>query len=55
VFQRFTQVNQDDRRGLGLGLFIARHIVDAHSGRIWVESTPGQGTSVIFTVPAQAA
>ena len=54
VFERFAQVNQHDRRGLGLGLFIARHIVDAHSGRIWVESTPGHGTSVIFTVPAHA-
>lgn len=51
VFERFAQVHQHDRRGLGLGLFIARHIVEAHAGRIWAESTPGRGTSILFTLP----
>jgi signal transduction histidine kinase len=51
VFERFVQVNDDDRRGLGLGLFIAKRIVEGHSGRIWAESTRGQGTSVLFTIP----
>lgn len=55
VFERFSQVAKDDRRGLGLGLFIAARIIDAHAGRIWAESTPGQGTSVLFTIPAHAA
>lgn len=50
VFERFVQVN-DDQRGLGLGLFIAKQIVEAHAGRIWAESTLGQGTSVLFTIP----
>ncbi len=50
VFERFVQVN-DDQRGLGLGLFIARRIVEAHGGRIWAESTLGQGTRVLFTIP----
>ncbi len=55
VFERFVQVDKNDRRGLGLGLFIAKRIVEAHSGRIWAESTLGQGTSVLFTIPIQAA
>lgn len=37
--------------GLGVGLFIARGIVEAHEGRIWAESRPGQGTAVHFTLP----
>jgi len=55
VFERFAQVHQHDRRGLGLGLFIARRIVEAHSGRIWAESTPGRGTTMVFTFPARRA
>lgn len=51
VFERFVQVDDHERRGLGLGLFIARRIVEAHSGRIWAESTLGQGTTVLFTIP----
>jgi signal transduction histidine kinase len=54
VFERFVQVS-DDQRGLGLGLFIARRIVEAHNGRIWAESTIGQGTTVFFTIPITAA
>jgi signal transduction histidine kinase len=55
VFERFAQVQENDRRGLGLGLFIAKRIVDGHAGRIWAESTLGHGTSVRFTIPVQAA
>ncbi|HEX8245713.1 MAG TPA: GAF domain-containing sensor histidine kinase [Longimicrobium sp.] len=51
VFDRFRQVGRD-RRGVGLGLPIARGIVEAHGGRIWVESVPGAGTTVHFTLPA---
>jgi signal transduction histidine kinase len=51
VFDRFRQVG-GDRRGVGLGLPIARGIVEAHGGRIWLESRPGVGTTVTFTVPA---
>jgi len=54
VFERFVQVDANDRRGLGLGLFIAKQIVEGHSGRIWAESTLGQGTSVLFVIPRQA-
>jgi PAS domain S-box-containing protein len=37
--------------GTGLGLFIARGLVEAHNGRIWADSTPGQGTTVRFRLP----
>lgn len=52
VFDRFWQVGRADRRGVGLGLPIARGIVEAHGGRIWIESRPGEGTVVRFTLPA---
>jgi signal transduction histidine kinase len=52
IFGRFSQVLQDDRRGIGLGLYIARCIVDAHGGKIWAESEPGNGSAFHFTLPA---
>jgi signal transduction histidine kinase len=52
VFERFRQVNPRDRRGLGLGLFIAKSIVEAHGGRIWIEASAVGGTTVCFTLPA---
>jgi signal transduction histidine kinase len=42
----------DPGRGLGLGLTIAKSIVDAHGGRIWADSAPGRGTTVSFTIPS---
>lgn len=52
VFQRFGQVDSNTRRGLGLGLHISQKIVEAHGGRIWVESEFGKGATFRFTLPA---
>jgi len=55
LFERFWQGRPTDRRGAGLGLAIAKGIIDAHGGRIWVESTPGHGSTFYFTIPIVTA
>lgn len=50
VFERFW-TETSGKKGTGLGLFIAKGIVDAHGGRIWVESELGHGTRFFFTLP----
>ncbi|MCS7060721.1 MAG: ATP-binding protein [Anaerolineae bacterium] len=53
IFERFYKVDRvRGQGGTGLGLSIARHIVEAHGGRIWAESQEGAGATFYFTVPA---
>jgi PAS domain S-box-containing protein len=51
AFDRFWQSSRTDRQGAGLGLAITKGIIDAHGGRIWAESAPGNGSTFYFTVP----
>jgi signal transduction histidine kinase len=55
IFTRFRRLNAADRfgDGSGLGLAIVRKIVERHSGRIWLESAPGEGTTFYFTLAPQ--
>jgi len=54
IFERFSQINSQDRRGIGLGLYIAKMMVEEHPGRIWVESKLGEGSTFHFTLPVRS-
>lgn len=53
IFSRYYRANKGGKaEGLGLGLYLSKQIIDAHNGRVWIESTPGVGTSFFFSIPA---
>jgi signal transduction histidine kinase len=52
LFDRFWQADRNDRRGSGLGLSVVKGIIDAHHGKIWVETRVGQGSTFYFTIPS---
>jgi signal transduction histidine kinase len=51
VFDRYWQARSGDQQGTGLGLFIAKGIVEAHGGRIWAEARAQPGATFTFTLP----
>jgi NtrC-family two-component system sensor histidine kinase KinB len=54
-FMRSKMTRTTGVRGLGLGLYISKAIVEAHGGRMWVDSMAGQHTTFYFGLPAKAA
>ena len=56
VFEEFSQLNQKYTTGSGLGLPIARRLIELHGGQLWVDSTgqPGEGSTFCFTLPLSA-
>ena len=57
LFQPFGKLEQSEFekvKGVGLGLLVCRRLVEAHGGRIWVESEPGRGSTFFFTLPLES-
>jgi signal transduction histidine kinase len=52
LFDNFWQARKNDRRGVGLGLAIVKELVEAHGGKIWVESNVDHGSTFSFSLPS---
>lgn len=55
IFERFYRVRSENATGTGLGLYICKQIIEAHRGKIWAESNPGQGTTFFIELPITQA
>jgi len=56
IFERFYRVRSERTiTGTGLGLYICKQIINAHRGKIWAESTPGQGTTFFIELPINSS
>ena len=55
IFEEFQQArgNGGEHEGTGLGLPLARSFIELHGGRLWVESAPGEGSTLRFTLPVR--
>lgn len=53
IFKPYFRIEQDDRSGLGLGLSLAKMLVELHNGEMWVESEKGKGSAFSFSLPIQ--
>lgn len=51
IFEKFAQIGSKDRRGLGLGLYISKVLVEAHGGKLWVESSADKGSTFCIQLP----
>lgn len=51
IFERFAQIGNKSRSGLGLGLYISKTLVESHQGKLWVTSSTGNGSIFHFTLP----
>ena len=51
IFEPFARLRATEAQGVGLGLVVCKHLVEAHGGHLWVESQPGKGSTFRFTLP----
>jgi PAS domain S-box-containing protein len=52
LFEPFTRLERSGGAGVGLGLVVCKRLVEAHGGRLWIESQPGRGSTFLFTIPS---